>query len=59
LKNIIIDQAEVPYHLMFIENWKIENVKIGGELMPTNPVMSKERVKQMEPMIYQKNDNEG
>jgi hypothetical protein len=44
---------------MFIENWKIENVKISGEHMPTNPVMSKERVKQMEPMIYQKNENEG
>ena len=59
LKNITIDKAEVPYHLMFIENWKIENVKISGELMPTNPVMSKERVKQMEPMIYQKSENEG
>ena len=59
LKNITIDRAETPYHLMFIENWTIDNVKIGGELMPANPVMSKERAEQMEPMIYIKNDKEG
>jgi polygalacturonase len=59
LKNIKIEKAEIPYHLMFIENWNIENVMINGEAMPVNPAMSKERAEQVEPMIYFKNDKEG
>ncbi|MFA7229609.1 MAG: glycosyl hydrolase family 28 protein, partial [Melioribacteraceae bacterium] len=59
LKNIKIDKAQIPYHLMFIENWKIDNVTIGGEFMPGKPLMSKERAEQVEPMIYYKNDKEG
>ncbi len=59
LKNITIQKAQIPYHLMFIDNWTIQNVLINGELMPQKPVMSKERAEQVEPMIYIKNDKEG
>lgn len=48
LKNIAIKKADVPYQLMFIDNWKIDKVSINGELMPQNPVMSMERVKRLE-----------
>lgn len=48
LKDVSINNAQTPYRLMFIENWKIENVTLNGEQMPAEPVMSKERVKPLD-----------
>ena len=44
LRNVSIEKAEVPYHLMEAENFILDNVKVGGIVLPKNPIMSKGRV---------------
>jgi polygalacturonase len=51
LRKIKIGKAAHSYHLMFIENWQIEDVFINGEPMPTKPVMSNKRAERTERMI--------
>jgi polygalacturonase len=59
LKNVTIEKAEVPYHLMETENVILDNVKVGGTVLPRIPIMNKKRVAPIEKMIYIKNDKEG
>ena len=44
LRNVTVEKAEVPYHIMEAENFILDNVKVGGIVLPKNPTMSKERI---------------